>query len=679
MTVSGVDPGELRRHASVGRARRGLPADRPRGLPHFYASRKRRPLPDLFVTDRAEARRGGGFRWFFSTCLAATVGAVAIAAVIFGSLDVSGGPGRMAQSLRQTFPAAGPAIRLPDRAAGGLAWTVPKSDKLQTTMDAVSTRYIVQDSIRERRANREYLHKKPYARLLIRLAAVEPDPANAVPPFNPLKLFSGSATQKDAPEGGSIATAPEGGEVTIRVVELLGSILPPEDGQEMDVKEALDLVSRTISNEADRVSIRPSFAPEGLDLARRGGQGALAAYTTVLNKTTADVDEVASDEADGQRLKVKIGRGETLGRLLLRMGADAWQSRDMVEAARGILPEAAVTAGHEVELTLVPSLSGTGKSDPIRYSVFGPGGEHRVTVERNAAGEFVASATPLRAQTAEAPADGRSISLYNSLYHGALAQGIPAETVQTVLKVHAYEADFRRRARGSDAVELFFDLKEEDKGADGALGELLLTSMTIAGSTQRFYRFKEADGSVDFYDANGNNSRRFLLRKPVRSDDVRLTSGFGIRFHPLLNQRKLHAGVDWAGPVGTPIIAAGNGTVEEAGYKGQYGNYIRIRHANGYQTAYGHMRGFAPGISGGIKVRQGQVIGFLGSSGLSSGPHLHFEVLVSNRWVDPLSIQVPREKRLAARQLAAFQRERVRIDELMRQPPVRVSSLEPRR
>jgi murein DD-endopeptidase MepM/ murein hydrolase activator NlpD len=271
------------------------------------------------------------------------------------------------------------------------------------------------------------------------------------------------------------------------------------------------------------------------------------------------------------------------------------------------------------------------------------------------------------------------MSIYNSLYHGALAQGVLPETVQTVLRLHAYEADFRRRARGSDALEMFFDVKDEDKGADGTLGELLLTSMTVSGTTQRFYRFKDLEGSVDYYDANGNNSRRFLLRKPVRSDDVRLTSGFGIRFHPLLNQRKLHAGVDWAGPVGTPIVAAGNGTIEEAGYKGQYGNYVRIRHANGYQTAYGHMKNVATGISAGMRIRQGHVIGYIGSSGLSSGPHLHYEVLVGNRWVDPLAIQVPREKRLSGRQLAAFQRERVRIDDLMRQPPVRVSNLETRR
>ena len=677
MTVSGGDLIELRRHAPVGRPRRKAFGDHPGGLPHLYAARKRRPLPDLFVTDQAEARGGGGFRWFFSTCLAATVGAVAIAAVIFGSLEIAGGPGRMAASLQHAFPVARPLRPANSREAGGLAWTVPKSDRMQTTSDAISTRYIVQDSIRERRLNREYLNRKPYARVVIRLAAIVPDAslASSVPPFNPLKLFAGPATQADGADGEAVAGTPEGGEVTIRVVELLGSILPTEDGQEMESSEVAELVARAISNEADRAQIRTSFAPEGLDLSHRGTNASLA-YTTVLSKSTVEGDDVTAEETEGQRVKVKLGKGETLSRLLVRMGADSWQARDMVEAARGILPEAAVPPGSEVELTMLPSLSGSGKAEPARYTVLGPAGEHRVTVERNAGGEFVASATPTRSSTSAAASDGStSVSLYNSLYQGALAQGIAPEAIQTILKVHAYEADFRRRARGSDAVELFFDLKEDDRRSESALGELLLTSMTIAGTTQRFYRFKESDGSVDFYDASGNNSRRFLLRKPVRSDDVRLTSGFGIRFHPLLNQRKLHAGVDWAGPVGTPVVAAGNGTVEEAGYKGQYGNYVRIRHSNGYQTAYGHMRGFAPGIVSGVKVRQGQVIGFIGSTGLSSGPHVHFEVLVSNRWVDPLSIQVPREKRLTGRQLTAFQRERVRIDELMRQPPVRVVSL----
>ena len=131
---------------------------------------------------------------------------------------------------------------------------------------------------------------------------------------------------------------------------------------------------------------------------------------------------------------------------------------------------------------------------------------------------------------------------------------------------------------------------------DGPPGELLYTAMNSGGTVSKFYRFRTPDGVIDYYDDDGNNSKKFLIRKPVRGDNVRLTSGFGVRFHPLLNTRKMHTGVDWACPHGTPIIAAGNGTIEEVGHKGYYGNYIRIRHANGYQTAYGHMSRFAQGI-----------------------------------------------------------------------------------
>jgi len=132
----------------------------------------------------------------------------------------------------------------------------------------------------------------------------------------------------------------------------------------------------------------------------------------------------------------------------------------------------------------------------------------------------------------------------------------------------------------------------------------------------------------------------------------------------------MHTGVDWACATGTPIMAAGSGVIEEVGRKGEYGNYIRIRHANGYKTAYGHMSRFASGVSDGVKVRQGQIIGYGGSTGLASGPHVHFEVLVNSSYVDPMSIQVPRERQLAGKQLADFQKERTRIDALMRRNPV---------
>jgi murein DD-endopeptidase MepM/ murein hydrolase activator NlpD len=236
--------------------------------------------------------------------------------------------------------------------------------------------------------------------------------------------------------------------------------------------------------------------------------------------------------------------------------------------------------------------------------------------------------------------------------------------------VHAYETDFRQRVRAGDAFQLFFDMKEDDKGAEGELGELLATSITSSGETHKFYRYRTPDGAVDYYDEQGNTSRKFLMRRPVRGEDVRITSGYGLRRHPVLQISRMHTGVDWATAQGTPIMAAGSGVIEEAGRKGEYGNYIRIRHANGYKTAYGHMLKFAPGVTPGVKVRQGQVIGYVGTTGLSSGPHVHFEVLVNNSFVDPMSIHVPRERQLEGKQLADFQKERLRIDEIMRRNPV---------
>jgi murein DD-endopeptidase MepM/ murein hydrolase activator NlpD len=309
----------------------------------------------------------------------------------------------------------------------------------------------------------------------------------------------------------------------------------------------------------------------------------------------------------------------------------------------------------------------------VRFTVFTDSHLHKVTVSRNADGDVSASAAPMENKAINAATgdgdQGRASSLYSSLYNAGLVQGMQPESIMQILRIHAYETDFRRRLKGSEQVEYFFDIKD-DAGIESPPGELLYTSINTGGEAQRYWRFRTPDGVVDYYDEFGANSKKFLMRKPVRSDTVRLASGFGMRRHPLLGIYRLHAGVDWAGPIGTPILAAGNGVIEEAKYKGDYGNYVRMSHANGYNTAYGHMLRFGPGITVGAKVRQGQVIGFIGNTGLSHGPHVHYEVLINSRHVDPSQLQVPQERRLEGRQLAEFQRERARVDDLMRRPPV---------
>jgi murein DD-endopeptidase MepM/ murein hydrolase activator NlpD len=515
-----------------------------------------------------------------------------------------------------------------------------------------------------------------------RLTPVPAANADVIPPFNPIRLYGAS---EGSPEAEGEASATENKHVAVQVVELLGGILPGEDGQAIDEGEALSIAERALEAEAPVADLKPtlqreggagpSLTPQNLRAGRAtdAPREPVAPNTTILAKTTTDDSDLDDAPERNEVRVVRAGRGDTLVKILQRLGADLWTARAMVDAGKSVFPESQLGSGHEVHVTLVPSLQKPDTREPARFSVFSDGHLHKLTVSRNAAGEFVASAQmPASSLALAALGDSdqaQTSSLYGALYNAALSQAVPPEKIMQVLRTHAYETDFRRRVGLTDALELFFDVRDEP-GSEPTPGELLFTALTVGGETQRYWRFRSSDGVVDYYDEFGNNSRKFLMRRPIRGEEVRFTSGYGIRFHPLLNERRMHTGVDWSAPIGTPILAAGNGVVEEADRKGQYGNYIRIRHANGYQTSYAHMSRFAPGIQEGVKVRQGQVIGFVGNTGLSSGPHLHYEVLVSNRYVDPMQIQVPRERRLTGRQAAEFQRERSRIDELMRRPPV---------
>ena len=643
----------------------------PRGPMSAHFDRTRRRVGDLYASDHADSRRGGRFRWLFSTCLAAAVGVLAILVVIAGSTD----PRQAGAGVLESLDAAIPPPRLPTIAIDGLHWAIPKADRLLIPSGAVATLSHIPDRVRQRRGNRDYIVYRLYVRLAARLGPVSKADAQHIPPFNPLKLYANAAPVGEADHQDDDAAS-------VKVVELLGGVLPAEDGQELSPEEVAALIVRSQAADEDvagklRLADGQNMLSPGDMLAERSAKSApevaAAPNTSVLAKSVFESED-ATDDIEGREVKlIKAQRGDTLARVLARLGAEPWQARAMSDAARKALPDGTLTPGQEMQVTLVPSVLRANKLEPVRFSVFGEGQEHKVTVTRNAAGEFVASASPIDARIIrpERIDDGTQAStLYASIYNTALRQGVPAETILQILKIHAYETDFRQRVRPGDAFEFFFDMKEDDKGAEGSLGELLATSITSSGETHKFYRYRTPDGAVDYYDEQGNTSRNFLMRRPVRGDNVRITSGFGVRRHPILGVPKMHTGVDWATAQGTPIMAAGSGVIEQAGRWGQYGNYIRIRHANGYKTAYGHMLKFAPGVHAGVKVRQGQIIGYVGSTGLSSGPHVHFEVLVNNSFVNPMSIHVPRDRQLDGKQLADFEQERLHVDELMRRNPV---------
>jgi murein DD-endopeptidase MepM/ murein hydrolase activator NlpD len=652
---------DTRRHAPLGRVRPRLAPSSTRSRPHAYLGRTGRPLAEIYVSDHADSRRSGRFRWLLSTCLAGAVGALAILVAIAGSMDTQEGAGSLIVGIEDRIRNAPIALRLPAARVDGLRWAVPKTDKLVIPMGAVATTSFIPDRIKQRRGNREYLQNKYYVRLVARLAPVSKTQAQLVPAFDPMRLYGNEPLDDtDRPDGPADAA--------VKLIELNG-LLPSEDGQELDAQEVASLVTRAqAAEEAGATSAGELLA----ERAQRAAE-APAPQTTILRKTSLENEDTAGDDSAGRTIApVRVQRGDTLARIIARIGAHSLQVKAMLDAARPIFPESLVVPGYEVRAVVMPSPSRP-SGEVVRFSVFDESGVHKVTVTRSASGDYVPSSVPTDERIASILGESDRVqdnSLYSSLHYTAAKQGVADDLIMQIMRIHVYDTDFRQPVRVGDGMELFFDMKGEDRGIEGQMGDLLATFVTAGGQTHKFYRFVTGDGNTDFYDPEGSTSRKFLERRPVRGDNVRITSGYGWRRHPLLGTSRMHPGVDWATAHGTPILAAGNGIVEEVGPKGEYGNYIRVRHANGYKTAYGHMSRYAAGVTPGIRVRQGQIIGYVGSTGLSSGPHVHFEVHVNGQHVNPQLIQVPNDRQLSGKDLVDFKREKARIDDLMRRHPV---------
>ena len=532
----------------------------------------------------------------------------------------------------------------------------------------MTTRNLIYDRVEQRRGTQDFISTKPYAKLVATLATERPEQEVAVPAFNPMDLFGNDTpiARKDQ-SGAELTSDPR---VSVRFIEVPGGFLPSEDNQELSDSESEKLVAETDAVYAESEASLTEAGP--LDPGASDGEATAQAEknTTILYKKS---DEEDSGDAFDRRSIVARG-GELLDSLIKGTGVDGVQSNLVAEAVAKVTKTKKLRAGEELRLALTPGASEEGSLDVAKISLFYQNAPE-VTLARSSEGGYVPSDKPVQPEADLDENTGERASVYLSSYRAAKAQGLPDDFITKFLKIHSYDVDFKQRVKAGDSFELFYDLAQDEGGAEKP-GELLYALVNIGGETHGYYRFRTPDSIVDYYDDKGSNAKKFLMRMPVRS--ARLTSGFGYRRHPLLKTLKLHSGVDWAAPIGTPIMAAGNGTIEVAGRQGGYGNYVRIRHANGYRTAYGHMLRFAEGVVKGVKVRQGQIIGYLGNSGMSTGPHVHYEVLVNNRFTNPLSIKIPRSRQLQGRLLSEFRREKSRIDDLMHRAPVktRVISVE---
>lgn len=382
---------------------------------------------------------------------------------------------------------------------------------------------------------------------------------------------------------------------------------------------------------------------EASEVLEKEAEVTVAAYATPKTESHQEMTKTVS-----------VSKGDTLMEVLTRAGADRTESHEAITALNEIFDPRSLRIGQDITLYF-------GNADDIQQSDAATPSLIRVSLNEDVDRQLAAVRTPgsgFTAQETILELDKKMVRtggvIDSSLFLSAAQAGIPTKTIVDLIRIFSYDVDFQREIQPSDSFEVYFERFADENGNILKDGSILWASMTLSGKKLSVYRFKtEDDGFTDYYDEKGQSVKKTLMRTPI--DGARLTSGFGKRKHPTLGYTKMHRGVDFGARSGTPIMAAGNGTVEFAARNGGYGNYVRIRHNSEFKTAYAHMSKFAKGIRKGARVRQGQIIGYVGSTGRSTGPHLHYEVHKSERQINPLSVKLPAGRKLGGKMLAAFQ------------------------
>ena len=624
-------------------------------------------------------RRRVSVQWFSGTILTGLCGAALMGGAVYIALDGEANfaalPERVEAALRGTLTGN-------ERVAAAAR----KSDKLPPTSEINTARQLIRISTTTRSGDREIVRVRPFVRVASNLSLTTSELSANVPKFNPARLMmdNGRGNAVAADESPGAEPDAEVSFVTRDLVTVLPRVrvaaaAPLEDvmARVRDTAEWTGSVNRPIT-----ASLGPGL-PGGSQLAYApAGADAVDPYAgfearivpeniTLLPKSPGKSD---NPNAWNERL-VTVKKNETAASILRDQGA----SPDDIGALTGVLGprgrDGGLREGQKLRVLFAPD---AGRLRVVRVIVLGDNAAEAV-VALSDTGKYVAvdvqsmgSSTEVAEADEDDENDTTAVRLYQSIYETAMRNQVPRPVIDDLVRIYSYDVDFQRKAQPGDSFEVLYSGEED---AD-ARNDVLYAALTVGGETKKFYRYQSPDDSVvDYYDETGKSAKKFLVRKPVGLGIMR--SGFGFRRHPILGYSKMHTGVDWSAPYGTPIFASGNGMVEKVGWEGGYGKYIRVKHNNGYETAYGHMSAFARGIEPGKRIRQGQVIGFVGSTGLSTGAHVHYEIVVNGRFVDPMRIRLPRGRVLEGPILAGFEKERDRVEGMMSRkagPPARVAA-----
>jgi murein DD-endopeptidase MepM/ murein hydrolase activator NlpD len=346
-----------------------------------------------------------------------------------------------------------------------------------------------------------------------------------------------------------------------------------------------------------------------------------------------------------------VQQGDTLMNLLQQAGVAAVPAQAAIDALKRDWDPRELKIGQEIGIGL--------DEGGLKELRFAPDLQRLIVLTRGDDGRFDAFSTARNLGRVPVRIAG---AISSSLFDAASAAGMPPAILAEVMRAFSYDVDFQRELQPGDAFEVMYEqLIDRSSGKRVGSGDLIYTAMTLSGHLLQLYRYAPAGGVPAFYTASGAAAKKALLRTPV--DGARISSSFGMRQHPILGYTAMHKGVDFAVPTGTPIMASGEAVVAAAGRDGSFGNLVVLRHEGGYSTAYAHMSRIAKGMKPGARVYQGEIIGYVGATGRATGPHLHYEVRLNDRAVNPASIKMPSAQSLDTRDLAAFEKQEALIDQ----------------
>jgi murein DD-endopeptidase MepM/ murein hydrolase activator NlpD len=618
--------------------------------------------------------RSVSLRWLAAVVLTGIAGAGLIGATVLVAMD-----GRT--EVAQAPELAGTARSSRTDQAGPV-----RGDRLVRSADVVAERQTFRAPVSVRVGDKQVIRTRGFTRVATTLALAPAANGDEVPDFDPIRLMAQDENPAEAPPidpGPALSDA----DVSFTTRDL-GTMDPNRTGGGgfLSTDEIQAQVAALASMAAEpnrtppsgqallaRTSLAGPEPTERLDRAtatpRSSTFASIEVHMVAENVTVVPRSDAGREREPVERLVV-FRRGDDLEGVLRANGATRDQARAILGAFAPRRGEPPVAEGRRLRLSFARLDDGRPRQI-ARVSVYADE-TLETTIALTDAGGYakVAGAEASRRPAAAAPSQEEGgLRLYDSFYETALRQSVPKPLIGALMRIFGNDVDFQRSVAGGDGFDAFY----ADEDASGRGPELLYASITVRNETFRYYRFVTPDdNTVDYYDENGRSVRKFLIRNPVPNG--LFTSAFGMRFHPVLGYSRPHTGVDWTAPIGTPILASGSGSVLKAERSSSYGNHVEIQHANGYLTTYSHMTGFARGIVAGARVRQGQVVGYLGQTGLATGPHLHYEVIVNGHFVDPMKVKLARTREMDGRVLADFKRERDRIDALMASTPDALAS-----